>query len=259
METMSNNIKTKLEDGVLEIIFSRPEKKNSLTKAMYLEAASALDRARSNRNIKVVLFSSEGNTFTAGNDLSDFLNDDHNDDADSSAAQTFIKTLAATDKPIIASVNGAAVGVGMTMLLHCDLVYVTESASLSAPFVGLGLVPEAASSLLLPMHIGHVRAFSVFSLGEKISGSEAVQLGLANKVVEAGLLRETAYLAALKLVKMPASALVSTKKLMRNKFLILQRAEQESFIFNAHLTTDEAKEAFTAFSERRAPDFGKFL
>lgn len=258
MEMTSSNIKTRFENGILEITFSRPEKKNSLTKAMYLDAASALDRARSDRSIRVVMFSSEGSTFTAGNDLSDFLNDDH-DDANDSAAQTFIKAIAAADKPIIAAVNGAAVGVGMTMLLHCDLLYITENASLCAPFVGLGLVPEAASSLLLPMHIGHVRAFSVFALGEKIAGKEAVSLGLANKVVDADMLRDTAYSAALQLAKMPTSALVTTKKLMRNKFQTLQRAEQESFIFNAHLKTGEAKEAFTAFSERRAPDFSKFL
>jgi enoyl-CoA hydratase/carnithine racemase len=144
------------------------------------------------------------------------------------------------------------------MLLHCDLVYVAETAKLSAPFVNLGLVPEAASSMLLPARIGHVRAFAMFALGESISGAEAVALGLANKMLPQDEVLTAARSAAKALAKKPAGSVVSTKRLMRDVAALLARIDEESLIFGERLKSDEAREAFRAFVERRPPDFSKF-
>jgi enoyl-CoA hydratase/carnithine racemase len=155
-------------------------------------------------------------------------------------------------------VPGLAVGIGTTLLLHCDLVYVAETSKLSAPFVNLGLVPEAASSLLLPSRIGHVRAFAIFALGESISGHEAVALGLANKVLPQDEVLKVARANAKTLAQKPIGSLISTKRLMRNVEALMVRMDEEGLIFGERLKSDEAREAFSAFAERRAPDFSKF-
>ena len=254
---MSEHIKLREEDGVLEIAFARPDKKNALTQAMYRAAREALEGAQTNKAIRVVLFSAEGDAFTAGNDIGDFANV-ANGQAGEGQAHAFIEALGRAEKPIVAAVPGLAVGVGATMLLHCDLVYVTETAKLLAPFVNLGLVPEAASTLLLPTRIGHVRAFAVFALGESISGAEAVALGLANRMLPQDDLLKEARAAAKMLAKKPPGSVVSTKKLMRDTAALLARMDQESLIFGERLRSDEAREAFRAFAERRPPDFSKF-
>jgi enoyl-CoA hydratase/carnithine racemase len=254
---MSEHIKLKEEDGVLEITFARPEKKNALSNAMYRAAREALESAQTNKAVRVVLFSAEGDAFTAGNDLGDFANA-ANGQADERQAHPFIEALGRAEKPIVAAVPGLAVGVGTTMLLHCDLVYVAETAKLSAPFVNLGLVPEAASSLLLPARIGYVRAFAVFALGESISGPEAVALGLANKVLPQNEVLTAARAAAKALAQKPVGSVISTKKLMRDAAALLARMDAESLIFGERLKSDEAREAFRAFAERRPPDFSKF-
>ena len=254
---MSEHIKLKEEDGVLEITFARPDKKNALSNAMYRAAREALESAQTNKAVRAVLFSAEGDAFTAGNDLSDFANV-ANGQAGERQAHPFIEALGRAEKPIVAAVPGLAVGVGTTMLLHCDLVYVTENVKLSAPFVNLGLVPEAASSMLLPARIGFVRAFAVFALGESISGAEAVALGLANKMLPKDELLKTARADAKKLAQKPPGSLVSTKKLMRDVAALLARMDAESLIFGERLKSDEAREAFRAFAERRPPDFSKF-
>jgi enoyl-CoA hydratase/carnithine racemase len=253
---MSRHIKLKEEDGVLEITFARPEKKNALSNAMYDAACDALENAQANEAIRVVLFSAEGEAFSAGNDIAEFA-DVANGNAGELQAHRFIGAIARAEKPIVAAVAGLAVGVGTTMLLHCDLVYVAETAKLSTPFVNLGLVPEAGSSMLLPARIGHVRAFAMFALGESISGAEAVTLGLANKMLPQDEVVTAARAVAKALAKKPAGSITSTKRLMRDVVALLARIDEESLIFGERLKSDEAREALRAFAERRPPDFSR--
>ncbi len=254
---MTEHIKLQEDGGVLEITFARPDKKNALTNAMYRTAREALDGAQANKAIRVVLFSAEGDAFTAGNDINDFAKVAMGLSAEVEA-HTFIQSLGRAEKPIVAAVQGLAVGVGTTMLLHCDLVYMAETAKLTTPFVGLGLVPEAASSVLLPARIGHARAFGMFALGESLSGTEAGTLGLANKVLPMDEVLPTARAAAKALTTKPIGSIVSTKKLMRDAAAILATMSGESAIFAERLKSAEAREAFQAFAERRPPDFSKF-
>jgi enoyl-CoA hydratase/carnithine racemase len=257
---MNEHIRLNEDEGVLEITFARPDKKNALSNAMYLAASEALEGAQTNKAIRVVLFSSEGGVFTAGNDMAEFASV-ANGHAGELQAHRFVEALARAEKPIVAAVPGLAVGVGTTMLLHCDLVYIAyiaDTAKLSAPFVNLGLVPEAASSLLLPERIGHVRAFAMFALGESISGAEAVALGLANKALPQDEVLTAARAAARALAQKPVGSVVATKKLMRDVAALLARIEAESLIFGERLKSDEAREALRAFAERRPPDFSRF-
>jgi enoyl-CoA hydratase/carnithine racemase len=253
---MTEHIKIKQDDAVLEIIFARPDKKNALSNAMYRAATEALEGAQKDAAIRVVLFAAEGDAFTAGNDLADFASAAAGK-GDGLDAHGFIEALGRADKPIVAAVSGLAVGVGTTMLLHCDLVYLAEGAKLSTPFVNLALVPEAASSMLLPGRIGHVRAFAMFALGQSISAAEALSLGLANKVLPKDEVLPAAREAARTLAKRPLGAIVATKKLMRDRERILRRMGEEGAIFAQRLQTGEAREAFKAFAERRQPDFTK--
>ena len=254
---MTEQVKIQEKGAVLEILFARPEKKNALSNAMYRTAADALESARTNNNVRVVLLGAEGDSFTAGNDLADFAAVATGASSEL-GAHAFLDQLARTDKPIVAAVPGLAVGVGTTMLLHCDVVYVAESATLSTPFVNLALVPEAASSLLLPARIGHVAAFAMFCLGEGLSAQQAVALGLANKMLPAEQVLPAAREAARTLATRPLGAVVATKKLMRDRERILARMGEEEAAFRERLKTDEAREAFAAFFERRQPDFSKF-
>lgn len=254
---MTEHLQVRIDNGVLEITFARPEKKNALTNAMYAAARDALIRAETDPAIRVVLFASSGDAFTAGNDLADFA-DISSGKGGEPQAHSFIEAIGQATKPIVAAVPGIAVGVGTTMLLHCDLVYVAETAKLSAPFVNLALVPEAASSLLLPLTVGHVKAFAMFGLGESITGTEAVALGLANKTLSSSeAVLQAARAAAATLAKKPAGALVSTKKLMRDTATLVARMQQEGAVFQKQLQSAEAREAFAAFAERRTPDFSK--
>jgi enoyl-CoA hydratase/carnithine racemase len=219
-------------------------------------AREALERAQADNEVRVVLFSSDGDAFTAGNDLGDF-SAASSGQGEEPQAHRFIEALGRAEKPIVAAVPGIAVGVGTTMLLHCDLVYVAENAKLAAPFVNLALVPEAASSLLLPLRIGYVRAFCLFALGEAISGTEAAALGLANKALPQAEVLVAARSAATALARKPAGSLVATKKLMRDAATLLERMHREGEIFAQRLRSDEAREAFAAFVERRTPDFSR--
>jgi enoyl-CoA hydratase/carnithine racemase len=254
---MSEHIKLTEEVGVLEIGFARPDKKNALSNAMYRAAREALESAQTNNSVRVVLFSAEGDAFTAGNDIGDFAKV-AGGQGGAPEAHLFIEALGRAEKPIVAAVPGIAVGVGTTMLLHCDLVYVAENAKLSAPFVNLALVPEAASSLLLPARIGHVRAFAMFALGESLSGLEAVALGLANKALPQDEVLKAARAAAKALARKPTGSVVATKRLMRDVAALLAQMNNETAIFGERLKSDEAREAFCAFAERRSPDFSKF-
>jgi len=253
---MTEHIKVRQDGAVLEIVFARPEKKNALSNAMYRAATEALDGAEKNAGVRVVLFAAEGDAFTSGNDLADFASVAAGK-RDQLQAHRFIEALGKTDKPIVAAVSGLAVGVGTTMLLHCDLVYIADSAKLTTPFVNLALVPEAASSMLLPDRIGHVRAFAMFALGDGISGQDAVALGLANKVLPKEKVLGAAREAARTLAARPLGAIIATKKLMRDKRRILTRMGDEGAVFAERLKTAEAREAFRAFAERRQPDFTK--
>jgi enoyl-CoA hydratase/carnithine racemase len=252
------HVQSRLEDGVLSLILARPEKKNALTNAMYGALADGLAQAGADPAVRCVLITSQGDAFTSGNDLGDFA-------AVASGAiaredmhvHRFLGQLSVLDKPIVAAVPGLAVGVGTTMLLHCDLVFLADTATLSAPFVDLALVPEAASSALLPARIGHVRAFAMFALGERLDAQTALSLGLANRVVAGSELQAVARAACAALSAKPLGALIATKRLMRERDAITARMAIESDVFQDRLKSPEAREAFTAFAERRKPDFSR--
>jgi enoyl-CoA hydratase/carnithine racemase len=254
---MTDHVKTDLDAGVLTVTLARPDKKNALTNAMYGALADALVRAETDPAIRVVLLQGDGDSFTAGNDLADFSAQSRGNDPTERHVVRFLKCLATATRPLVAAVQGNAVGVGTTMLLHCDLVYVADTARLMTPFVNLALVPEAASSWLLPARVGHARAYAMFALGEPVDGATAAAIGLANAVVPAAELRARARTAAHALAKRPAGALAHTKALMRDIATISARMDRESVIFQEQLKTAEAREAFTAFAERRQPDFSK--
>jgi len=254
---MTDQVRVEIDAGVMTITLSRPEKKNALSNAMYGVLADALQAAEADAAVRVVIFQADGDSFTAGNDLQDFA-------AQATGAFTgerhvlrFLKALAHATRPLIAAVQGQAVGVGTTMLLHCDLVFVTPDARLTTPFVNLALVPEAASSWLLPARIGHARAYAMFALGEAVDGATAVAWGLANGAAELSDLRARARTAADQLAKRPLGALTVTKRLMRDAEKIAELMDTEGAQFAARLQTAEAREAFMAFAERRAPDFSK--
>lgn len=256
---MTEHISTYLEDSIQHIVLKRPEKKNALTNAMYAAIADALEAAAADTAVRVILFRAEGDCFSAGNDIMDFA-------AVATTATDFtampvsrvLKALAFAQKPLVAAVHGAAVGIGTTLLLHCDLVYVAEDAQLSTPFINLALVPEAASSLLMPARIGHARAYAMFALGEKLSGLEAERLGLANVAVPADRLLETALAGAKALTQRPPEALRIAKRLMRDAETCARVMDLEGAQFAQRLRSPEAQEAFAAFLQRRAPDFSKF-
>ncbi len=253
---MSEHIRIHRDRAVLQITFARPEKKNALSNAMYRAATEALAEAEASPDVRVVLFTAEGDAFTSGNDLADFASVAAGK-GDGLAAHGFIEALGRAEKPIVAAAPGLCVGVGTTMLLHCDLVYLAEDAKLSTPFVNLALVPEAASSLLLPARIGYVRAFAMFALGESLSGLEAVALGLANKALPRDAVLPAAREAAHALAARPLGAIMATKRLMRDKEALLRRMGEEGAVFGDRLKSAEAREAFQAFAERRPPDFEK--
>jgi enoyl-CoA hydratase/carnithine racemase len=207
---MTEHVKTEIADGIMTLTLQRPDKKNALTGAMYDAMSDGLERAETDASIKVVLFQGDGDSFTAGNDLADFAKQSNSRAAGESPAFRFIRNLGKATKPLIAAAQGNAVGVGTTMLLHCDLVYLADNARLITPFVNLALVPEAASSWLLPARIGHVRAYQMFALGEPMDAPTAVACGLANAVLPLGELRAKAHAAAVTLTKRPAGALSLT-------------------------------------------------
>lgn len=252
---MTELVKISTANGVMEIVWNRPDKKNALSNAMYRAATAALAQAVEDKSIRVVLLASEGDSFTSGNDLADFASAAMGGEAP--AAGAFIEAIAQFPKPLVAAVAGLAVGVGTTMLLHCDLVFVASDAKLTTPFVNLALVPEAASSMLMPAQIGHRRAFAMFALGEGLTGEQAAQLGVANVALPASEVLTAARAAAAKLALRPPGAVMATKKLMRDGEAILSQLRTEGAIFGERLKSAEAMEAFMAFQQKRAPDFSK--
>jgi enoyl-CoA hydratase/carnithine racemase len=254
---MTEHVKVEIVDGVMTLTLQRPEKKNALTGSMYNALSEALKQAEADASVRVILFQGDGDSFTAGNDLADFASQARGESTVDSPAHRFIDTISKASKPLVAAVQGNAVGVGTTMLLHCDLVYLADNAKLITPFVNLALVPEAASSWLLPLRIGHARAYAMFALGEPMEAAGALASGLANAVVPPAELREKAHDAAIALTKRPAGSLSLTKKLMREHQRIAAQIAAEGELFKERLTTPEAREAFAAFAERRPPDFSR--
>ncbi|MBW8814899.1 MAG: enoyl-CoA hydratase/isomerase family protein [Caulobacterales bacterium] len=256
---MTEHVLIEKAGGVLTLTLNRPEKKNALTGDMYGALGDAIDGAGDDPDVRCVLIQANGDMFTAGNDLGSFAaaNSGEAPKGDRRGGSALIQALGRAKTPVVAAVNGRAVGVGVTMLLHCDLVFLAEDALLTTPFVNLALVPEAASSILLPARIGHARAFSMFVLGEAVDARKAEAWGLANAVVPAGELRARARAAAEAIAAKPPSAVAITKALMRDSARLLERMQEEGGHFAAQLKTAEAKEAFAAFAEKRAPDFSK--
>ncbi len=247
---MTDHVLVEKAGGVLTLTLNRPEKKNALTAEMYAALGRAIDEAADDRAARCIVLQANGDSFTAGNDLSEFAAFNAGE-SDRRAGNPLLAALARTSTPMVAAVQGRAVGVGTTMLLHCDLVFVAEDTLLSTPFVNLALVPEAASSILLPARIGHARAFSMFVLGESVDGRTAVAWGLANAVVPAADLRAHARRAAEAIAARPPAAVAITKRLMRDVALIEARLAEESRHFAAQLQSDEARAAFAAFRHKR--------
>ncbi len=247
--------------GVMTLLIDRPAKKNALTDALYGELSDALEDTEQDAAIRAVVILGAGDAFCAGNDISDFLTMTSRQGSEGqSEAQVFrfLRLLGSFSKPLLAGVQGRAVGIGTTMLLHCDHVVLAEDAQLSTPFVSLGLVPEAASSLLLPKLIGHARAFAMLAMGAVMGAGEAREAGLANAVVAGDSLEDAVMQAAQRIAALPPGAVQQTKALMRDSETIAKVMEAEIEIFAQRLKSGEAREAFTAFLEKRPPDFSAF-
>jgi enoyl-CoA hydratase/carnithine racemase len=252
---MTDHIKIENDGGVLSLTMARPDKKNALTNVMYGALADAIEDAETNSTVRVVLIRGEGDMFTSGNDVGEFAAIAAGGSRGERHVSRFLQALARSSRPLVAAVQGRAVGVGTTMLLHCDLVVLADNALLSTPFVSLALVPEAASSLLMPLRIGYARAFEMFALGEPVDANSAFAWGLANRVVPLEKLDAEARALASRLARQPAGAVSAAKRLMRNPETLMAQIRAESDRFAERLQTAEAREAFAAFAERRPPDF----
>jgi enoyl-CoA hydratase/carnithine racemase len=251
------NILAERDGAILRIGIQRPEKKNALTAAMYLALADALKAADADSAVRVIVLHGGDEAFTAGNDINDFLANPPRDN-DSGVAR-FLRAIADARKPLVAAVAGPAVGIGTTMLLHCDFVYAADNAKFTLPFVSLGLCPEGASSYLLPIIAGYQRAAKLLLLGEPFDASTARELGLVTEVVAPGELMNAASSAARKLAALPPSSVRITKALMKRGLRagIEDHMAEEVRHFAERLESPEAKEAFRAFLEKRRPDFSK--
>jgi len=247
-------IKTATLNGVATIEIARPEKKNAITQSMYREMAAALDAAGADKTVRAVLITGQPGIFTSGNDIEDFV---QRPAGQESPAFGFMRALMGCEKPVIAAVTGAAIGIGTTLLLHCDFVYVSDEARLAMPFVSLGLVPEYASSLLFPQRIGHAKAVEHLLLGDPFTGQAAVEMGIANAVLPAGEVLPHARRVAERFNALPPGAVRETKKLLRraDRETLLAAIQVEGGVFAERLQSAEAKEAFSAFFQKRKPDF----
>lgn len=255
---MSKDIEISVADGVQTIRFTRPEKRNALLSGMYAAMNEALALGDARDDVVANIFIGSGGMFSAGNDIGDFLERAKGGTALGGPVLQFIRTLPLVNKPMIAAVDGLAVGVGTTLLFHCDLVYATPEARFLTPFLDLGLVPEAGSSLLAPLRMGHARAFELLVLGETFSAERAREAGFVNRIVPAAELESTARDAARRLAAKPPEALAASRKLLRgDAAAIVARVDEEARIFGQRLATPEAKEAFSAFFEKRPADFSK--
>lgn len=253
----SGRIETRLEGAVLSIIFDRPEKKNAFTLSMYEELVAALQRAERDKAIRAVLISGAGDVFTAGNDLGDFMKNPPS--GEDTPVLQLLYGLVDAEKPIVGAVPGLAVGIGTTMLLHFDVVYASREAKFMLPFVNLGIVPEGASTLLLPSMAGHARASELLMFGEAFDAETARDIGIVSRIVEHAKLRDFAMERAQALAAKPRLALKRTKRLMKDhrRDQVRQAIRAEGELFMRSLSSPEAIEALTAFFEKRKPDFTK--
>lgn len=254
----TDHIQSDFREGILTLRFNRPEKKNALSPAMYAALADELQRADGDPAVRVVLLTGGAECFTSGNDLADFLNDPPT--GPESPVMRFLLAIATARTPLVAAVSGAAVGVGTTMLLHCDLVYAGAGAQFSMPFVSLGLCPEAGSTLLLPRMAGHQRAAALLLLGEPFGAHEAREIGIVTAVCPDGELLEAARGAARRLAAQPPAAVRLAKELLKREYAssLRETIAVEGERFMERLASPEAAEALRAFMERRQPDFSRF-
>ncbi len=260
---MNDLIVTETKDGVFRLEISRPDKKNALTTAMYTAMADALEAAECDPAVRVIVIHGQPGApgmFTAGNDLGDFLANPPVAEDPPPPVFRFLNTFSTLKKPFIAAVNGVAVGVGTTLLLHCDLVYAGQSARFQLPFVSLGLCPEAASSLLLPMLAGHARAAEMLLLCEPFNAEKAREVGLVNAVLPDEQVLEHTLVQAKKLAALPTASVKLTKQMLKGaqQTLVAQTMQSEMRLFKERLVSPEAKEAFAAFFDKRKPDFSAF-
>ncbi len=254
---MSQFILTSADAGIARIEIKRPEKKNALTAEMYQALADALQAAEADAGVRIVLIHGQQNCFCSGNDLHDFLARPPQGEA--APVSQFLRALSSATKPLIAAVGGVAVGIGTTMLLHCDLVYAAADARFSMPFVPLGLVPEAASSLLLPLTAGSRRAAELLLLGQPFSAEKALAAGIVTEVVPAAELLEYANDAAAAVAALTPESVRLTKQVLKKTHAaaVAERITEESTLFRERLGSREAKEAMAAFLEKRKPDFSR--
>jgi len=251
-----SDILTHTDAGVMTITFNRLDKKNSITSSMYAAMAEALAQAATDPAVRVVVFQGHESIFSAGNDIGDFLNQPPT--TQESPVFRFLRGIATFEKPLLAAVAGPAVGIGTTMLFHCDLVYAGDNAAFSMPFVNLGLCPEAASSLLAPRMFGYHRAAEALLMGEPFFAEAAQEVGLVNRVVPPTEVNGYAQAQARKLAAKPLTSLIATKRLMKGDTqAVLQKMDEEGQDFGRMLREPAAKEAFGAFMEKRKPDFSK--
>lgn len=245
-------------DGVTHIAFNREDKKNAITAQMYQVMADAIKDAEADKAVRVILISGKEQVFTAGNDLEDFLQSPPVDK--DSPVFRFLWEISHATKPVVAAVSGLAVGVGVTMLLHCDLVYAADNTKFSMPFVQLGLCPEAASSLLLPQLAGYQRAAEKLLLGEVFLAEEAREMGMVNKVLPVAEVLPFAMKQAAKLAALPATSVRVSKQLMKQGLAVKVEGQMDTEVkyFATMLQAPEAKEAFAAFLGKRKPDFKQF-
>jgi enoyl-CoA hydratase/carnithine racemase len=250
-----SDIITETSGGILRVELNRPAQKNAMTAGMYTSLAGIFKEADKDEAVGVVLWHGAGDAFCAGNDIGDFLKNPPG--PGESPQSALINAFIAFEKPIIAAVQGVAIGGGTTMLTHCDFVYAGESAKFKLPFIDLGLVPEFASSFSLPTRVGHLRAAEMFLLGEPFTAARAAELGLVTRVVPDGDLLATATATAQKLAAKPAGALRASKRLIKQSSIgqLREAAKLESREFSERLRSAEAIEAFTAFREKRLPNF----
>lgn len=250
-------IRTQRGEGVLEIEFNRPEKKNAFTSAMYVALAAALAEGEHDDSVRAILFHGQPGVFTAGNDLEDFMK--RPPQGSDSPVFHFLEAASAAAKPLVAAVNGPAVGIGTTLLLHCDLVYAGDDARFRLPFTSLGLVPEFASSYLLPLVAGYQRAAELLLLGEAFDARKAYEAGFVTKVVPAKQALDAAREGAQKIAALPAKSVRVTKALLKSAHSAAVRNQMrvESEHFRAMLGEPAAREALSAFLEKRAADFSK--
>jgi enoyl-CoA hydratase/carnithine racemase len=259
MTNANHLITTHVSDNILRIGIARPEKRNALTMAMYDALSTALEAAEQDQQVRVILLHGTANCFTSGNDLSDFAK--HPPQGENSPVFRFLRTISQTIKPLLAMVSGPAVGIGTTLLLHCDLAYADETARFQLPFVNLGLCPEAASSYLLPRRIGPQRAAEMLLLGEMIDAATAQHYGLINQLYDSATLEDQVLAKATRLAAQPPESVRLTKSLLKEqqRHIIAETMRKEGELFLQQLAKPEAQEAISAFLQGRKADFSQFL